>query len=101
MSNQQHNTQAQTPTESAAKIFPVIQSIIAHGLAYDLDEITQDTSFDEDDLDILNTPGHQKIIAQIQKHFSDLQLETDMLRDCITVAEIVSLIEEEQEFADM
>jgi len=40
-------------------------------------------------------------LTQVQKKFPDLQLELEMLRDCMTVAELVSLIEEEKEFAEM
>jgi acyl carrier protein len=92
------NQQVQNSNEM---IFPVVRDLIAETLVYEPEEITQDTSFDDDDLDIMNTPHHQRILMQVQKKFPDLQLEMEMLRDCVTVAELVSVIEEEKEFADM
>jgi len=86
---------------SSAVIFPVVRDIIAEVLVSDPEEITQDTAFDEEDLDIINTPAYDRILTQVQKKFPDLQLELEMLRDCMTVAELVSLIEEEKEFAEM
>jgi acyl carrier protein len=87
--------------KSSGLIFPIIRDIIAETLTYEPEEITQDTSFDEDDLDILDTPVHERILTQVQKRFADLELEMLLLRDCITVAELVSVIEEEKELADL
>lgn len=81
-------------------IFPVVRDVIAGALTYEPEEITQDTSLDEEDLDVLDTPDHERIITLIQKRFPNLELDLDLLRDCITVAELVSVIEEEKEFAD-
>lgn len=81
-------------------IFPVVRDVIAEMLTYEPEEITQDTSLDEEDLDVLDTPDHERIITLLQKRFPNLELDLDLLRDCVTVAELVSVIEEEKEFAD-
>jgi acyl carrier protein len=87
--------------QSNGLIFPVVRDVIAEMLTYDAEEITQDTSLDDDDLDILETPDHERIITLIQKRFPELELDLDLLRDCVTVAELVSVIEEEKAFADV
>lgn len=94
------NLNGQVPSEKGL-IFPVVRDVVAEVLTYDPDEITQDTSFDEDDLDIIGTPYHEKIILMIQKRFPDIQLDLHVLRDCVTVAELVSIVEEEKEFSEM
>ncbi|MBW7944747.1 acyl carrier protein [Patescibacteria group bacterium] len=87
--------------EDKGLIFPVVRDVLAETLTYEPEEITQDTSFDEDDLDIIGTPDHERILLQIQKKFPDVQLDMHTLRDCVTVAELVSVIEEEKEFAEV
>lgn len=87
--------------ENKGLIFPVVRDVLAETLTYEPEEITQDTSFDEDDLDIIGTPDHERILLQIQKKFPDVQLDMHTLRDCVTVAELVSVIEEEKEFAEV
>ncbi|MBW7955930.1 acyl carrier protein [Patescibacteria group bacterium] len=94
------NLNGQVPEEKGL-IFPVVRDVVAEVLTYEPEEITQDTSFDEDDLDIMGTPHHEKILMMLQKRFADVQLDMHTLRDCVTVAELVSLIEEEKEFSDM
>lgn len=94
------NLTTKVPAETGV-IFPVVRDVIAEVLTYDPEEISQDTSFDEEDLDILDTPSHERILMNIQKKFPEVQLDMHMLRDCVTVAELVSLIEEEKEFAEM
>lgn len=86
--------------QSNNPIFSVVRDVIAQTLTYEPEEITQDTSLDEEDLDVLDTPDHERIITLIQKRFPNLELDLDLLRDCVTVAELVSVIEEEKEFAD-
>lgn len=86
--------------QSDNPIFSVVRDVIAETLTYEPEEITQDTSLDEEDLDVLDTPDHGRIITLIQKRFPTLELDLDLLRDCVTVAELVSVIEEEKEFAD-
>lgn len=85
----------------AGLIFPVVRDVIVETLTYEPEEITQDTSFDEDDLDIIGTPLHERILVMIQKKFPDIKFDMHTLRDCVTVAELVSVIEEEKEFTDV
>jgi acyl carrier protein len=82
------------------QIFPVVRDVIAETLTYEPEEITLDTSFDEEDLDISGTPTHDRIIAKIQQRFADVQLDTHTLKNCVTVAELVSIIEEEKDLTD-
>ncbi len=81
-------------------VFPVVRDVIAEILTYEPEEITLDTSFDEEDLDILGTPTHERILAKIQQRFANVQLDLHTLRGCLTVAELTSMIEEEKELTD-
>jgi len=94
------NLAAQVP-EVTGVIFPVVRDVIAETLTYEPEEITQDTSFDEDDLDIIGTPDHERILMLIQKRFPEIPLDMHILRNSVTVAELVSLIEEEKEYTDV
>lgn len=87
--------------EETGLIFPVVRDVIAEILTYEPEEITQDTSFDEDDLDIIGTPTHERILVMLQKKFPEIPFDMHTLRDCVTVAELVSIIEEEKEYTDL
>jgi len=92
------NTQVQG---DVGLIFPVVRDVIVETLTYEPEEITQDTSFDEDDLDIIGTPLHERILVTIKRKYPDIKFDMHTLRDCVTVAELVSIIEEEKEFTDL
>ena len=80
--------------------FAVVQNIIAEVLIYEPEEINEQSSFDDTDLDIIGAPEHERIVMMIQKRFHDLQLDLHTLRECETVADIVSYIEDERQLIE-
>ena len=93
---------AMTTTQGAPgkSTFAVVQNIIAEVLIYEPEEINEQSSFDDTDLDILDTPEHERIVMMIQKKFPELQLDLHTLRDCETVADLVTYIEDERQLSE-
>ncbi|GEM_PF-1845278 len=77
--------------------FTAIQHIVAEKLILEPEEVSLESDFSEEDLDIEMTPIHKIILMRIQNSFPELGLDMENLEDCQTVGELAQMIEDERQ----
>jgi acyl carrier protein len=75
--------------------FSIVQHIIAETTGIDLEEITLDADLEED-LGINMMDEFPAIVTKIQKQI-DVILPVNAVKECVTVAELVELVDDERE----
>ena len=86
------------PVQSVPKeedTFLILQNIIADTTGIDLEDITMDADLEED-LGINMMSEFPVIITKIQKKI-DVNLPVSAVKECVTVADLVELVEDERE----
>jgi acyl carrier protein len=75
--------------------FGVVQRVIAEVTGLDYEDITLDADIEED-LGIEMMSEFPAIVVRLQKEL-DVVLSMPVVRDCVTIAELVELIDDERE----
>ena len=76
--------------------FGIVRRIIAETSGIELEEITLDADIEED-LGINMVNEFPVIVTKIQQALPDVFLPVQSVKDCVTIAELVELIDEERE----
>jgi acyl carrier protein len=83
------------PASPKRTTFQVVQHVISEATGNDPEDITLDAAL-ADDLGIEMLTDFLPIVKGIQKHI-DVILPTQEVKRCLTVAELVELVDEERE----
>jgi acyl carrier protein len=84
-------------TSATSQTLPIVQEVIAEILGIEPVEVTLDSDFEED-LGMNRLTEYPMAITQLKRRISEIaSLRPQDFTDCLTVAELVELIDEERD----